>query len=177
MDYSAARKAGYKRAFVKFFLSLPGDKRDIDELEITANSLLKGCEFHFMESVRRVKVASGVIPFEMRDDFHSRAMGLMKIASMEEFDLAANALLNDYPSIRNWISWWRNPENASMIFLSHRTMDPELWKALPNTTNPEEALHYSLYHHGTKLPFIARAITLHRFASLLEGQLELVIGE
>jgi hypothetical protein len=35
--------------------------------------------------------------------------------------------------------------HASMLFLSQKKMDPDLWEAIPETTNAEEAMHWKMY--------------------------------
>ncbi len=34
---------------------------------------------------------------------------------------------------------------ASMLFISHRKMDPALWDELPDSTNAEEAMHAKIH--------------------------------
>jgi hypothetical protein len=35
--------------------------------------------------------------------------------------------------------------HASMLFLLQRKMDPDLWEAIPETMNAEEAMHWKMY--------------------------------
>ncbi|KAJ7884991.1 hypothetical protein B0H13DRAFT_1889678 [Mycena leptocephala] len=40
------------------------------------------------------------------------------------------------------------PQHAIMLFPSFRFMNPEFWKSIPETTSPEEAMHWKLYSAG-----------------------------
>jgi hypothetical protein len=56
------------------------------------------------------------------------------------------------------------PQHAIMLFPSYRLMNPELWKSIPETTNPEEAMHRKLYSAiGRSLPLFEGLRELNKF--------------
>jgi hypothetical protein len=52
-----------------------------------------------------------------------------------------------------------------MLFLSQRKMKPELWEAIPETTNAEEAMHWKMYSAaGRDHGFLEGMLSLYAIA-------------
>ncbi|KAJ7364816.1 hypothetical protein DFH08DRAFT_799130 [Mycena albidolilacea] len=78
-----------------------------------------------------------------------------------------------FPRAESWIRWWMLPSHAYMLFPSFRVMSPELWNAIPDTTNPEEAMHLKLYTAlGKKLNLLDSLKVLVVFADYYRTQFD-----
>ncbi|KAJ6484866.1 hypothetical protein C8R45DRAFT_1147891, partial [Mycena sanguinolenta] len=171
VDFSTAERNGFILAFVDFWLDRAPGERSIDELLETAPKLLKGCEQHFRSQITRVKKISGVVDPSKTDIFENKAKGLLRCTNMDEFTCLANDFIAAFPRAENWIRWWMLPAHATMLFPAFRIMNPELWKSIPDTTNPEEAMHWKIYCSistyaaiGTAMSLLDGLRALHKFA-------------
>jgi hypothetical protein len=115
------------------------------ELEDAAGALLKGCQQHYWSQVTRVKKISGVIDPAKADNFQSRALALLSISDMDAFNQKVTSILWDYPKVKPWLEWWLRDSHAQMLFLPFQKMTTTLFRAMPNSTNAEEAMHAKLY--------------------------------
>ena len=122
-----------------------GDLRSVEDLDKAAQALLKGCKYHFEESVRRVAKISAYVSPDTRDSFLRRINKLRKVQTVEEFIQVLDAIMKTWPRTHEWMEWWTRERNAQMIFESLKSMDDTLWKSLPETTNAEEAMHWRIY--------------------------------
>jgi hypothetical protein len=169
VDFSAAEAGGFVAAFVDFWTSYEPTKRTLDELEIAAQALLKGCEQHFRTGITRLKKVSGVIKPALADAFESRALALLDAEDVNSFTKMCGALLRDFPNVENWLQWWQQERPARMLFKPFRVMSDELWQKLPRTTNAEEALHFRLYAAvGRDLGLLEGLEGLFKFAEHLQ---------
>jgi hypothetical protein len=157
VDFSGAQRNGFILAFVDFWLEHAPGERGIDELLATAPTLLKGCAQHFRNQITRVKKISGVVDPSKADIFQNYAQKLLLCKNMDEFTSHANAFIAAFPRAASWIRWWMLPAHATMLFPAFRVMNAELWSLIPETTNPEEAMHWKIYS------------ALGKFLSLLDG--------
>ncbi|KAF7377270.1 hypothetical protein MSAN_00147300 [Mycena sanguinolenta] len=165
MDFSTAERNGFILAFVDFWLDRAPGQRSIDELLDTAPRLLKGCEQHFRSQITRVKKISGVVDPSKTDIFENKAKGLLRCKNMDEFTRNANDFIAAFPRAESWIRWWMLPAHATMLFPAFRIMNPELWKLIPDTTNPEEAMHWKIYAAiGTSHALLDGLKALYKFA-------------
>ncbi|KAF5338776.1 hypothetical protein D9757_014991 [Collybiopsis confluens] len=65
-----------------------------------------------------------------------------------------------------------------MLFVSRRRMPERLWSALPETTNAEEAMHFSMYsQQGRKHDFIDGWIPLKKIADTFQRKYNAASGE
>jgi hypothetical protein len=145
MDFSEAERLGFILGFSEFWMTRHDNTRSQKELQDAAEILLRGCREHFRAGVTRISKISAVIPPEMTDAFKKRAMSLLDVLDQTEFLSLTNLLVRDFPNIKSWMNWWMRESHASMLFLSQRKMDPELWESIPETTNAEEAMHWKMY--------------------------------
>jgi hypothetical protein len=165
VDFNGAQRNGFIFGFVDFWLAYAPGERTIEELVAIAETLLKGCGQHFQNQITRVKKISGVVEPSKRDIFENYARKLLLPATMEDFLHHANEFIKAFPRAETWLRWWMLPQHAIMIFPSFRLMDPDLWKSIPETTNPEEAMHWKVYSAiGRSLPLFEGLRGLYKFA-------------
>ncbi|KAF5358855.1 hypothetical protein D9757_013954 [Collybiopsis confluens] len=116
--------------------------------------LLKGCWQHFSSSITRVKRITAIVPVGSRSHFDRLAKSL-KDATPTNFERICKHIRSEFPKLGEWINWWLHPDHAKMLFESRREMPSDLWRALPDTTNAEEAMHFSMYsQQGRKHDFL-----------------------
>ncbi|OBZ74708.1 hypothetical protein A0H81_05700 [Grifola frondosa] len=179
IDFSEAEHGGFIAAFVQFWNRKDEDTRTAAELRDTAATLLRGCRQHFRAGITRVKAISGVIPPGAAHDFQSRAEALLHVHDVPTFLTDARLLVDDYPAIRQWLSWWLCEEHAMMLFDAHRCMEPAIWdSSIPDTTNAEEAMHWKLYTAlGQGHTVMSGIHSLYSFANLFGRQIADVLGK
>lgn len=167
-DYSAAQRGGFTLGFQRFRRSFFNDQRSDDQLAIIARALYKGCERHWTGSGDRVCKISEV----KKEEPYFRLLidGLETAEDMDDFNKTADDLVTAFPMLENWMAWWRQPCNASMIFRSQRTMDQALWDSLPDTSNAQEAVNWVLYSSvGYRHEGLEGIIALINFAESMEA--------
>jgi hypothetical protein len=57
----------------------------------------------------------------------------------------AEVVIREFPKTETWLRWWMRDAHSSMLFTAQRRMEPYIWDRMPDTTNPEEAMHWKLY--------------------------------
>ncbi|KAI0737390.1 hypothetical protein C8Q80DRAFT_1125393 [Daedaleopsis nitida] len=128
------------------FVNTEGTARSPDVLRTAAEHLLKGCQQHFRSGVTRLSRIGSVVEPEKERRFRTLTEDLLSADNLEEFRLTAHDVLNEFPRLAPWLNWWLRDEHASMLFQSHRRMEPILWESVPSTTNAEEAMHFKIYN-------------------------------
>lgn len=161
MDFSDAEAKGFCMAFVQVFLE-QGDPRSAEDLYEAAENLLRGCDVHYKDGVKRVSRISAVVAPEKRIHFQQQMNSLLTVKSLEEFNSRCDRILKLYPKCKDYLAWWRRPAHARKLFESSRTMDRTLWEGMPKTNNAEEAMHSRIY------------ASIGKDQSLLEGLRRLV---
>lgn len=145
MDFSEAERLGFILGFTEFWMTRHDNTRSMKELHDAAGILLRGCREHYRAGVTQISKISAVIPPDMADTFKHQALSLLDVSDPTEFLSLTTLLVRDFPMTKSWLNWWMRESHASMLFLSQRKMKPELWKAIPETTNAEEAMHWKMY--------------------------------
>ena len=103
------------------------------------------------------------------EEFEKRALALLGLTTAEDLAEAVEHLIRDFPKILLWIQWWMRDAHASMLFLSQRTMDPDVWDSIPDTTNAEESQHWKLYKGaGNQHELLAGCRALYGVAAYYE---------
>lgn len=165
MDFSVAQSNGFIAAFIQFWEHVPNNNRSTQELQLAANTLIKGCEQHFRTGVTRLKKISGIVKPTLADAFEKRALALLDASDIADFNQRASLLTREFPSVLPWLQWWRQKGPAQKLFKAFRIMDDQTWSQLPATTNAEEALHFSLYRATAKGVGLIEGIEgLHHYA-------------
>ncbi|KZT52878.1 hypothetical protein CALCODRAFT_440896 [Calocera cornea HHB12733] len=178
LDHSTAQSNGFIQAFTQFCIkhSLLED-HNIETLKNQAESLMRGCGEHFRATVTRLKRDTALIPKEKISVFAQLVETLFEAEDLLGFQAACSRLLQEFPKIEGWLSWWKQERHASMLFYAFRKMDQALWNSLPTTTNAEEAMHFRFYTAGGNklhLPFLEGCHLLHHIAVYFEKQFQAV---
>jgi hypothetical protein len=176
VDFSEAERIGFIQAFVRFW-QRRNDSRTVNTLQEKAKKLLRGCQQHFRSSITRVARIAAIIPIEKQNEFSSLAKSLVKV-NFESFEKIVSEIKCNFPKLNPWIDWWLRPEHAVMLFKSHREMGNSLWNSLPDTTNPEEALHFSMYSAmGKHQNFLVGLEKIYKWVEDLSKKYNAVLGK
>lgn len=132
VDFSDAQRLGFQIAYQKFLTSTDHGLRlqirewerseieyrfvEAEEHYAIAGILLKGCLYHWNESVKRIIENRHVIPKERQDEFKSYITKLFTAATIDAFNVIVNTIRTEFPNTRNWIDWWIKNEHAQMLF-------------------------------------------------------------
>ena len=171
VDFSEAERSGFIHAFIEF-RQQEGSTRTQDDLRTAAERLLKGCKHHFESGVTRIARIAAVIPPEQEKTFRRLTNGLIHSDSLDDFYVLCGTVLREFPQVSPWFQWWMREEHATMLFQSQRRMDPILWDSLPETTNAEEAMHWTLYCMvGRDHALMEGILSLRAFVRHFEQQL------
>ncbi|THU80591.1 hypothetical protein K435DRAFT_636133, partial [Dendrothele bispora CBS 962.96] len=141
VDFSDAQRLGFIDAFVDFMFQVQKGQRSQEELHSVAQTLLKGCEYHYDKSVTRVAHIGEVVPLETEAHFKGLCRKMRVTEDEKEFEKVVDILYREWPLISPWLDWWLAPEHGGMIFPTCRKMSSEVANRLPSTTNAEEAMH------------------------------------
>lgn len=109
-----------------------------------ADALLKGCKYHYSKAVTRLAKNSSVVTPGEKSDFCKKCTSLV-YSELSEFTQTVTDIRSRWPRSETWLNWWLIPENAQMIFQCMQKMTPHLAAQLPQTSNPEEAMHATIY--------------------------------
>ncbi|KAF9504569.1 hypothetical protein BS47DRAFT_1307967 [Hydnum rufescens UP504] len=149
VDFSIAQRNGFIEAFADFHLLGAGISQSYIELEsfsmqhhdyrVWAQKLIKGCEVHWMRSVKII----GRNGHYMNDEhlFQLYCNGLLSAQSQCEFQSAYLKIKNQFPKTVIWLEWWTKESIAQMIFPIFKSMGEETDVRLPSSTNAVESLH------------------------------------
>ncbi|KAF7315333.1 hypothetical protein MIND_00047900 [Mycena indigotica] len=129
VDHCEAQSKGFKEAFMDLRTLHAADGRTPAQLLQAATSLLKGW----------------VVAPDRKSEFKKLTYSLLKADTMDSLNITVAELKRDFPHAKAWVEWWMRPAHAVMLFECARSMHPELWKSLPETTNAEEAMHHRIY--------------------------------
>ena len=112
---------------------------------------LKGCQFHYKQSVKNTAHNGNVVPHFKAREFTAGCDAMLTAASMTEFEEATTSVLIAAPKAKTWLKWWLNPLHACLIFPSFRThelnQDLRKFLQLPTTSNMCESTHRNYYRY------------------------------
>ena len=145
MNFSEGECSGFIDAFVQFWMMHTDNTWTARELNEAAKAILCGCEEHFRAAVTKVSRINGAVGPDKVAAFKARALGLLSVPGIEEFNKQANLIIRDFPKLKAWMEWWMRPSHATMLFSSQRLMEEHVVESIPNTTNAEEAMHWRFY--------------------------------
>ncbi|CAD6891507.1 unnamed protein product, partial [Tilletia caries] len=179
VDFSLAQRNGFKKAYARWRVSftsladLSEAARDaeIASFEAHAASLLKGCLFHFHQSVKRVKNNGNFVRVTMQDTFMSLIHAALAAKTEDVLHTTFASLFNKFPECTEWLAWWLQCDTACMIFRSLKTMDDAMWDRIPTSTSALENMH-SIYYlcWETNMDLITGLQCLQELAELLEDE-------
>ena len=175
MDFSEGEHSGFIDAFVQFWRMRTDNTRTARELNEAAKAILRSCEEHFRAAVTKVSRINGAVGPDKVAAFKARALGLLSVLGIEEFNKQANLIIRDFPKLKAWMEWWMCPSHTTMLFSSQRLMEEHVVESIPNTTNAEEAMHWRFYSAaGRDHSFMHGMISLYKIAIDFERQFEAV---
>ncbi|KAF5319194.1 hypothetical protein D9619_008741 [Psilocybe cf. subviscida] len=171
MDLCEAERNGFLNAWMLIWTIFREDPLARDELALYAagEALLRACKRHFEQQVDRVSNIAEAVKPESKEHFRSRGKALLNSGDSREFLRRVDALLGEFPQTTPWLGWYRRPSHAQMLFETERRMEADIWESIPDTTNAEEAMHWTLYcGFGRKHEFFAGMNALARFTDHIE---------
>lgn len=134
MDFSAAQRKGFLQAYRQYTFGRT------DGLKY-----LKGCYMHWMQSVQRVSSNHTIVQPSQRKKFLQTVYRLRTTSNQSDFDNAKDTILQSFPILKKWLSWWTDHAVQSMIFRCHSEMKISLLNNPSRTTNAIESYHKVLY--------------------------------
>jgi hypothetical protein len=178
MDFSAAQCEGFILAFVEVFQESLGDTRSEQQLCLEAEAVLKGCTEHFRCAVKKASEIPSIVPVEKCPNFLTQAWKLAETQDLTEFEDIAHSLMMDYKGLAAFFAFWLRHANALMSLAAKRVMTEEMWLSIPDTTNAQEAMHWSIYCKGnTQHDLIDGMETLHAIAKNFEEKHKHALGK
>ncbi|KAF6750615.1 hypothetical protein DFP72DRAFT_851425 [Ephemerocybe angulata] len=128
-------------------LSLEAQAAQMVNLREEAKSLEVGCEYHFWAQATRVQETAALVDQNRVSDFAYilRKMVSRKTSS-DDFDLLVARFRREFPDAAGWLSWWIQPAILGMVFPAKSTIDPDVAKKVPSTSNAAEHGHSLLNH-------------------------------
>ncbi|KAI0026822.1 hypothetical protein K488DRAFT_37642, partial [Vararia minispora EC-137] len=155
MDFSGAQSNGFREAYVRFridrdpnhYTKLSPELQDHQKemWSEEASQVLRGCDFHWKNSIIRVGRTAALVPVEQRAHFRSLTERLTTVTDPNALEHCCRQLYEGYPHLHHWFSWWLCPDVARMIFPAFNPSMNNLWSHMPTTSNAIEAQH-SLIH-------------------------------
>ncbi|KAI9255270.1 hypothetical protein BDA99DRAFT_562530 [Phascolomyces articulosus] len=106
MDFSQAQREGFLMAYREAF----------PYINISPESLLKGCYHHFKQSVQRIISNHAIVPAGSDVDFRDLTNAMYNAESEKAYDRTVRNIRDDYPNAKKWLDWWTRDEIAGMIF-------------------------------------------------------------
>jgi hypothetical protein len=157
VDFSDAQRKGLLNAVIKFAREagcLLPDDAIMKQLMLK----LKGCNFHFQQSVTKVAGSGALQHNPAKAVFGNVVAAWTASANMATFVDRKNRLIKQYPSVKGWITWWALPVHAVMLFPGVRQdllqETDEMYGHLPSSNNTAEAsnsVESRLARHGAEL--------------------------
>ena len=134
VDFSDAQRIGFQAAYAKFMTTTATGvqcqiSKWVDETEGNnfsflsydehyniGGSLLKGCRYHWKESVTKIAQNRNVISEDQQSEFHHLISMLSTVDTISEFNSTARLILTKYPNAKSWLEWWLQAEQSRMLF-------------------------------------------------------------
>jgi hypothetical protein len=157
LDFSDAQRKGFISALI-LLARAAGCKLSDEEIKTKALLSLKGCGFHFQQSLRKVATSGALRDNAFRSVFTSHVNAWLNSDNMKQFNDRKTHLKVHFPSVRGWIHWWALPVHAVMIFPSVRQEllgeTDEMYGRLPSSNNNSEgtnSMESHLCKHNVEL--------------------------
>ena len=122
VDFSDSQKNGFVAAIEKLWMELSlGPFSERTKLQFWRN--LKGCFFHWKQSVKHVAHNANVVPIHMQAAFTALADNIYNAADMPQFEEAVQCMQQRFPKSRTWMRWWTQPGHRILIFRACRNSE------------------------------------------------------
>jgi hypothetical protein len=157
LDFSDAQRKGFISALI-LLARAAGCQLSDEEIKTKALLSLKGCGFHFQQSLRKVASSGALRDNAFRSVFTSHVNAWLNSSNIKQFNDRKTQLQVHFPSVRGWINWWALPVHAVMIFPSVRQEllgeTDEMYGRLPSSNNNSEgtnSMESHLCKHNVEL--------------------------
>ena len=162
MGYSQVQRQGFILAFEEKF----------PNSNIAPHTLLKGCYYHWKQSVQQFVSNHAIVPAGRDVDFIDYTNQMYHASGEKSYSWAVQQVCNGYPNAKKWLDWWTRDEVAGMIFKSKAWLKQELQDHPYRTSNGVEARYRDLYRIVEKKKPLMQ--TLHQiFCHLQSSELDL----
>lgn len=156
VDHSDAQRKAIYRAMGLVLLEMKGEtvnatgmdpekfKKQLtekaDEMgRVALEKSLKGCLFHFEQSVHRIMSNARFVPIDKRSAFRDHINTIKSTPAQAEFIQVMKKMERLAPGTSDWVKWWSNPLHAKLMFPSYAPMGHEKFSAAETTNNRVEA--------------------------------------
>ena len=118
VDFSDSQRNGFLKAVEMLWKSVcrapftAAVKKRIEQL-------LKGCKFHYLQSVTNVSKNGSIVAPSMAGLFKSLANQMYDADTMPEFESAVSDMRHRFPKSRTWVNWWTQPGNYMLRLICH----------------------------------------------------------
>lgn len=85
------------------------------DLEERASRLLKGCKFHFHQSVTRIRRNGNYVSSASIKRFMQLIDEITRTEKFEELLALSKNILDEFPKCYTWLSWWMRCDTAGMF--------------------------------------------------------------
>jgi hypothetical protein len=157
IDFSDAQRKGFITALI-LLARAAGCQLSDDAIKTKALLSLKGCGFHFQQSLRKVASSGALRDNSFKSVFSSHVNAWLNSSNMKDFNDRKTQLKVHFPTVRGWINWWAIPVHAVLIFPSvrHELLGEtdEMYGRLPSTNNNAEgsnSMESHLCKHNVEL--------------------------
>jgi hypothetical protein len=157
VDFSDAQRKGLVTALT-LLAKKTGCQLNDEEIKTKVLLSLKGCNFHFQQSLRKVAHSGALSNNAYKSVFTAHVNAWRSCSTMKQFNDRQAQLKTYFPSVRGWINWWALPVHAVLIFPSVRQdllkETDEMYGRLPSTNNNSEgtnSMESHLCKHNVEL--------------------------
>jgi superfamily II DNA helicase RecQ len=119
VDFADSQRKGFIQAVLRLHREAFGASAPFDENRHLAK--LKGCKFHWKQSVKHCSHNGHVVPDTLRHDFASLALQMETASTMNDFNDAVHMMERKFPGARTWLKWWTNVLHGVLIFPAMRS--------------------------------------------------------
>jgi hypothetical protein len=122
VDFSDSQRSGFLQAVEALWREkFAGDFSAALRQSFAAK--LKGCYFHYCQSVKSCCHNSRVVPSGMGDEFNRFAQIMYTATTMTGFNAAVTSIAQRFPRASKWLAWWTAPSHAGLIFPAFRNSE------------------------------------------------------
>ena len=141
VDFADSQRKGFIHAVQMLHQEAFGTSAPFDESRHLAK--LKGCKFHWKQSVKHCSHNGHVVPDALRHEFITLSTQMETAGTMDGFNDAVRTIERRFPGARTWLKWWTNVLHGVLIFPAMRSHilreDIEAFYKKPPTNNITEA--------------------------------------
>jgi len=169
------RGSKFKQGYVDFVVDNTEKGRreqlSIQRLREQAEEMIKGCKFHFGQSVERVTRSRVIISIESEAEFKSLCFKMINAGTQELAQQSINQICEKWPRMIRWLNWWLQESVARMLFTCFRDNERH-WLS---TSNPSESFNADMQNCiGKGLSIAGFLVGFHRYMDYYEARFESV---